>query len=80
MLGETYDERKACFDSLRMAYGLASSVLHARNLKRRNGEVGAVTVSRAQGFRRDAILHRVRGGSVPNWDEVALGRGYRREP
>ena len=79
LIGKTYDERKACFDILRKAYGLASSVLHARKLKRKNREVDAETVSRAQDFCRDAILHMVREGAVPNWDEVALGRGYRRE-
>ena len=80
LLGETYDERKACFDTLRKAYGLASSVLHARRLKKKNREEDAGTVSRAQELCRAAILHMVREGSVPSWDEVALDRGYRREP
>ena len=80
LLGETYDERKACFDTLRKAYGLASSVLHARSLKRKNLEADAGTVSRAQDLCRGAILHMVREGVLPNWDEVVLGRGYRFEP
>ena len=80
LLGEAYDERKACFDTLRKAYGLASSVLHARKLKRKNRAEDADTVSRAQDLCRAAIMQMVREGTVPSWDEVALGRGYRREP
>ena len=80
LLGETYDERNADFDTLRKAYGLASSVLHARNLKRKNRAEDASTVMRAQDLCREAILHMVREGSVPNWDEVVLGRAYRCGP
>ncbi len=79
LLGETYDERKACFDTLRKGYGLASSVLHGRGLKRKNREEDAGTVGRAQEFCRGAILHMVREGALPNWDEVVLGKGYRFE-
>ena len=80
LLGETYDKRKACFDTLRKAYGLASSVLHARSLKKRNREDDAGTVNSAQELCRGVILHMVREGALPNWDEVVLGRGYRFEP
>ncbi|MDE0033608.1 MAG: hypothetical protein OXU75_10795 [Deltaproteobacteria bacterium] len=76
LLGETYEERKACFDTLRKAYGLASSVLHGRSLKVKNREEDAGTVSRAQDLCRVAILHMVREGALPNWDEVVLGRGH----
>ena len=79
LLGETYDERKACFDTIRKAYGLASSVLHGRGLKRRNREEDAGTVDRAQELCRGAILHMMREGALPNWDEVVLGKGYRFE-
>ena len=79
LLGETYDERKACFDTLRKAYSLGSSVLHARKLKRKNEAEDGGTVGRAQEFCRRAILHMVREGAVPDWDEVVLGRGYRFE-
>ena len=79
LLGETYDERKACFDTLRKGYALASSVLHGRGLKRKNREEDAGTVGRAQEFCREAILHMVREGALPNWDEVVLGKGYRFE-
>ena len=79
LLGGTFDERKACFDTLRKAYGLASSVLHARSLKRKNREEDAGTVGRAQELCRGAILHMVREGALPNWDEVVQGRGYRFE-
>ena len=44
----------------------------------RRDEEDASTVSRAQDLCRAAILHMVRGGALPNWDEVVLGRGYRR--
>ena len=76
LLGETYEERKACFDNLRKAYGLASSVLHGRSLKMKNREEDAGTVIRAQDLCRGAILHMVREGALPNWDEVVLGRGH----
>ena len=76
LLGETYDERKAYFDTLRKAYGLASSVLHARRLKRRNREEDVSTVARAQELCRSAILQMVWEGGLPDWNEVVLGRGY----
>ena len=79
LLGETYDEREACFDTLRKAYGLASRVLHGRDLKRTKREEDAGTIARAQELCRRAILQIVREGAVPNWDAVVLGRGYRLE-
>ncbi len=79
LLGQTYDERKACFDTLRKAYRLASSVLQGRGLKRTKREEDAGTVARAQELCRRAILQMVREGSIPSWDEVMLGRGYRLE-
>ena len=80
LLGETYDERKAYFDTLRKAYGLASSVLHARRLNRRNREKDAGTVARAEELCRRAILHMVWEGGLPDWNEVVLGQGYGRLP
>ena len=77
LLGRTFDGRKACFDTLRKAYGLASGVLHGRGLKRNKREGDADTVTRAQELCREAILHMVRDGAVPNWDEIVLGKGYR---
>ena len=77
LLGETYDERKTCFDTFRKVYGLASSVLHGRGLKRKNQEEDAGTVVRAQELCRGAIVHMVGEGALPNWDEVVLGKGYR---
>ena len=56
LLGDTYDERKTCFDTLRKAYGLASSILHGRGLKRKNREEDAGTVGRAQELCREALL------------------------
>ena len=72
-----YDERKACFDSLWTAYGPASSVPHARNLKRKNREVDAVTVSRVQDLCRDAILQMVRGGRAEQGRDRAGHEGRR---
>ena len=72
--GDTYDERKTCFDTLRKAYGLASSILHGRGLKRKNREEDAGTVGRAQELCREALLRMVREGALPNWDEVVLGK------
>ena len=61
------------------AYGLASSILHGRGLKRKNREEDAGTVGRAQELCREALLRMVREGALPNWDEVVLGKGYRFE-
>ena len=80
LLGEYSDECKVYFDALREAYGLASRVLHGRNLKRKDREASASTVNIAQDLCRAAIQHIVREGSMPNWGEVALGRGFRRGP
>ncbi len=63
LLGDTYNERKTYFYILRKAYGLASSVLHARNLNRKKREEDTSTVSRAQDLCRAAILHMSKGGS-----------------
>ena len=73
MLGEMYDERKACFDSLRTVYGPASSVPHARYLKRKNREVDAGNGQ--QGPRSVPGRHTAdgEGGGVPNRDEIAQG-------
>ena len=79
LLGDTYDERKTCFDTLRKAYGLASSILHGRGLKKKNREEDAGTVGRAQELCREALLRMVREGALPNWDEVVLGKGHRFE-
>ena len=80
MLGEMYDERKACFDSLGTAYGPASSVPHARNLKRKNREVDAVTVSRVQDLCRNAILQMVRGDPCRTGTRSRSARGTKNGP
>ena len=79
LLGETYGDRKTCFDTLRKAYGLASSVLHGRGLRRAHREENAEAVGRAQELCRGAILHMVRKGTLPNWGEVVLSKDYRFE-
>ena len=53
---------------------------HADNFKKNYREEDTETISKAQDLCRDAIPCMVRGGSVPNWDEITLGRGYRPEP
>ena len=79
LLGQNYDDRKTCFDTLLEAYALASGVLHGRGLKRHKRKENVSIVAKAQEMCRNAILKMVRDECVPNWDEVVLGRGNQLE-
>ena len=48
LLGETYEQRKSYFRTLRAAYSLASNVLHAGSLKKKDAETRAKVLDEAQ--------------------------------
>ena len=80
LLGETFERRKEYFRTLRDAYDFASSVLHAGSPKEKDKEDLAKTIGDAQNICREAILRIVRAGAMPDWSDVVMGKGFRREP
>ena len=78
LLGETFEQRKAYFRSLRDAYDFASSVLHAGTLKRRDREARARVLTEAQNICRDAILRIAKDKSMPDWADLILGKEFHR--
>ena len=80
LLGETVDKRKAYFRTLRDAYGIASTVLHAGSLNRKNTEKLATTIGEAQDLCRAAILRITKAGDMPDWSDVVFGKRFRRAP
>ena len=80
LLGETFEQRKSYFRSLRAAYGFASNVLHAGNLKKRDEEARARTLNEAQDICRAAILRIARAKAMPDWTDIILGKGFHRRP
>ena len=80
LLGETFETRKDYFRTLRDAYDFASSVLHAGSPKAKNKEDLAKTIGDAQNLCREAILRIVGAGAMPDWSDVVMGKGFRREP
>ena len=80
LLGDTFEERKRCFDRLRKVYGFASSVLHAGSPKEKDRDQLASAIGEAQDYCRKAILRIVSVGSMPNWSDLVLGKGYCRGP
>ena len=78
LLGKTFQDRKANFDSLSNAYRLASGVLHGRRLKSKDRDRDAATIAKSQELCRRAILAMIWHESVPDWEEFALNRGCER--
>ena len=76
LLGETFEQRKAYFRSLRDAYDFASSVLHAGTLKRKDREARARVLTEAQDICRAAILRIAKDKSMPNWTDLILGKEF----
>ena len=74
-LGETFDERKAYFHTLRKAYGFASTFVHAGSLKRKKVEEAETTIGQAQDLCRAAILRITRTGAMPDLSDAVLGKG-----
>ena len=80
LLGETLEERKKYFRSLRDAYGFASNVLHAGSLKKQKEEARAKVLDEAQDICRAAILRIAKAKAMPNWTDIILGKGFHRQP
>ena len=80
LLGETLEQRKAYFRSLRDAYDFASSVLHAGRLKKGGEEARNMVIAEAQTICRAAIRRIATDKAVPDWTDVILGKGFHRSP
>ena len=78
LLGETFEQRKSYFRSLRAAYGFASNVLHAGNLKKRDEEARDRVLHEAQDICRAAILWIAKAKAMPDWTGIILGKGIGR--
>lgn len=75
LLGSTFDERKRHFDTLRVLYDYASSVIHAGTPKEKKSAPVDTTISDAQHLCRQAILQIARARAMPSWTDVVLDRG-----
>ena len=78
LLGETLEQRKKYFDSLREAYGFASTVLHAGSLKKQKEEARVRALDEAQDICRAAILRIAEAKAMPDWTDIILGEGFHR--
>ena len=78
LLGETFEERRAYFRTLRDVYDFASSVLHAGSPKANKKEELAKAIREAQNLCRAAILRIASARAMPDWSDVVLGKGLRR--
>ena len=78
LLGETFEQRKSYFRSLRAAYGFASNVLHAGNLKKRDEEARAKVLDEAQDICQAVILRIAKAKTMPDWTGIILGKGFSR--
>ena len=74
LLGDTFEERKECFETLRIFYDYASSVIHAGSPKEKNQRGLPKTISDAQNLCRDAMLRIAQEKALPNWTDVILNR------
>ena len=74
LLGDTFEERKECFETLRAVYDYASSVIHAGSPKEKNQRNLPKTISDAQDLCRDAMLRIAKEKALPNWTDVILNR------
>ena len=80
LLGETFEQRKKYFRSLREAYGFASNVLHAGRLKKQKEEARARVLNEAQDICRDTIMRIAEAKAMPDWTDIILGKGFHRRP
>ncbi len=76
LLGETFEQRKTYFRTLRDAYDFASTVLHAGSPKKKNTEKLDNTISEAQDLCRAAILRITKAGVMPDWTDVVFGKRF----
>ena len=80
LLGETFEQRKTYFRSLRAAYSFASNVMHAGSLKKQHEEARARVLDEAQDICRAAILRIAKAKAMPDWTDIILGEGFHRQP
>ena len=80
LMGETLEQRKTYFRSLRKAYNYASRVLHAGIPKKRDEEARAKTLNEAQDICRDTIMRIAEAKAMPDWTDIILGKGFHRRP
>ena len=80
LLGETLEQRKEYFRSLRKAYGFASNVLHAGSLRKKDEEARGRVLEEAQDICRAAILRISKAKAMPSWTDIILGEGFHRQP
>ena len=80
LLGETFEQRKTYFGSLRDAYGFASNVLHTGSLKKKHAEARARALGEAQDICRAVILRIAKAKAMPDWSDIILGKGFHCRP
>ena len=80
LLGETLEQRRKYFRSLRDAYDFASKVIHAGRVKKQDQEARARVLDEAQDICRAALLRIAKAKAMPNWTDIILGEGFDRRP
>ena len=74
LLGESIDDRKRKFDTLRFVYDYASSVIHGGTPKVKKGRDLGQDIAEAQDFCRRAIMKIAKAGKMPDWPSLILGQ------
>ena len=78
LLGETFDQREICFETLKHVYNYASSVIHGGKPKAKEGRNLERDIASAQDLCRDAILRLAAANGMPksdDWSALTLGGG-----
>ena len=76
LLGETFEQRETCFNTLRHVYDYASSVIHGGTPRARGDRDVERDIATVQDLCRDAILHLAAAARMPNsddWSALTLG-------
>ena len=73
-LGSSYAERKTHFDTLKVLYDYASSVIHAGSPKEKKSAPLNQTIADAERLCRQAILRIAKARTMPDWTDVVLDR------
>ena len=73
LLGDTFEDRKKFFRTLRDAYDEASRVVHGERLDEKSSEGVKKTVAEAQDLCRQAILLLAKSRTKQNWSDLVLG-------
>ena len=78
LLGEKYDQRADCFETLKQVYDYASSVIHGGTPKTKKDRDIQIDIDNARDLCRDAILRLLTIGKAldsKEWSALILGRG-----